>query len=71
MGQLISENEVNGEIQREILGLGCRIIPYEKTKEGNLKKERVKAEILFELKCGQFERATIGINSVGNILFGS
>ncbi|MEW5845328.1 MAG: type II CRISPR RNA-guided endonuclease Cas9 [Bacteroidota bacterium] len=32
---LISENEINGNVKREILGLGCRIIPY----EGNEGKE--------------------------------
>ena len=35
---LISENEVNGEIQREILGLGCRIIPYEGTEGKDFEK---------------------------------
>ncbi|HBI81625.1 MAG TPA: type II CRISPR RNA-guided endonuclease Cas9, partial [Bacteroidales bacterium] len=35
---LIAENEVNGNVQREILGLGCRIIPYDGTEGKDFEK---------------------------------
>ncbi|MCB8963756.1 MAG: hypothetical protein H6536_01780 [Bacteroidales bacterium] len=35
---LISEKEANGDISREILGLGSRIIPYEGTEGKDFEK---------------------------------
>ena len=35
---LISESENNGNVNREILGLGCRIIPYEGTEGKDFEK---------------------------------
>ncbi|HPP90976.1 type II CRISPR RNA-guided endonuclease Cas9 [Tenuifilum sp.] len=35
---LISESEINGNVNREILGLGCRIIPYEGTEGKDFEK---------------------------------
>lgn len=35
---MISENETNGHLNREILGMGCRIIPYDGTEDKEFEK---------------------------------